>query len=735
MSSPASAILSHKRTSLAVAIGIRLLAGAAAIGVIAWAYASPSFRDAEGFLRGSFCLPLSACAALLAVAVTAGRPWSIFGRWLALALVGQAAALQMIDAGTRVHYQHYRAPAFLLSEPYQLPAGIIILQAVIVAIGLGKRAGRIGAWLRRSFRVWQLAAILSVFLGFSATVSREIGFYAGELLLASCIQTISLANILLAAWSLPREPLAVARKRLARVLPAVETPGEPFALRLDGFAAAMALLVTALAAALSFYVYERHPHVPDEVTYLYQARYFAEGMLSMPPPAPAEAFNLDLMTYKTDRWFAPTPPGWAAVLAIGVVFGAAWLVNPVLAGANILLAYSFLREIYSRSMARLAVLLLSTSPWFVWMGVNFMTHTFTLTCALVVALGLAVSRRAGSRMWAFAAGIATGIGAAVRPLDGLIVAALAGIFAAAGGRRLKPSAIAALLLGTALAGGIALPYNHLLTGSFAKSPIMAYADQYYGQKSNDYGFGPQRGLGWPLDPYPGHSPFESLINANLNGSVMNTELLGWSTGSLLLMAILLFAGPLQGADRAMLLVMAAVFAAYGGYWFSGGPDFGARYWYLMIVPCAVLSARGLHVLSSKLESSGIERARASAAMVVLVLMALTNFFPWRALDKYRHYLQMRADIPVLAARHNFGKSLVLVRGERHPDYSSAAVYNPIDLKAAQTIYAWDRNPAVRHQVLEAYPGRPVWIVEGPTITGAGFRVAAGPVTDRSQLTR
>jgi hypothetical protein len=122
-------------------------------------------------------------------------------------------------------------------------------------------------------------------------------------------------------------------------------------------------------------------------------------------------------------------------------------------------------------------------------------------------------------------------------------------------------------------------------------------------------------------------------------------------------------------------------------------------------------------------------------MVVLVLMALTNFFPWRALDKYRHYLQMRADIPVLAARHNFGKSLVLVRGERHPDYSSAAVYNPIDLKAAQTIYAWDRNPAVRHHVLEAYPGRPVWIVEGPTITGAGFRVAAGPVTDRSQLTR
>jgi hypothetical protein len=42
--------------------------------------------------------------------------------------------------------------------------------------------------------------------------------------------------------------------------------------------------VTAVAVVLAIFSYERHPHIPDEVAYVYHARYFAEGMLSMPVP-------------------------------------------------------------------------------------------------------------------------------------------------------------------------------------------------------------------------------------------------------------------------------------------------------------------------------------------------------------------------------------------------------------------------------------------------------------------
>ena len=75
-----------------------------------------------------------------------------------------------------------------------------------------------------------------------------------------------------------------------------------------------------------------------------------------------------------------------------------------------------------------------------------------------------------------------------------------------------------------------------------------------------------------------------------------------------------------------------------------------------------------------------------------------------------------------------GELRSVVRGNRHPDYHSASAYNPVDLFAPVPVYAWDRGPAVRAKFLEAYPDRPVWILDGPTITHDGFRVIAGPLT-------
>ena len=85
-----------------------------------------------------------------------------------------------------------------------------------------------------------------------------------------------------------------------------------------------------------------------------------------------------------------------------------------------------------------------------------------------------------------------------------------------GGRRLKPGALAGLVLATAGIGTGQLYYNHLLTGSATSFPIQAYTDKHYGPDSNAIGFGPERGLPWPLDPYPGHSPRDAVVNANLN---------------------------------------------------------------------------------------------------------------------------------------------------------------------------------------------------------------------------
>ena len=166
------------------------------------------------------------------------------------------------------------------------------------------------------------------------------------------------------------------------------------------------------------------------------------------------------------------------------------------------------------------------------------------------------------------------------------------------------------------------------------------------------------------------------------------------------------------------------------YWFSGGPDFGARYWYLMLIPCVVLTVRGAGNIDRILGRHG---PRATAAVLCMCAGTVFIYVPWRAADKYHHYLDMRPGIREMAAKGMFGKSLVLIRGRRHPDYASAAIYNSLDMRSDDTVYAWDKNPEARRQARQAFPGRQVWIVDGPSITRAGYRVVAGPLEPASAL--
>ncbi len=708
-----------------LALAYQLVVGLLGAAAIAHALTASAYRDAEGSLQGAFALPLSIGVALMVLIWARSLKWFAF--WAAIALTGQAVTLQLTEAGKMMRYQHYPPFSRLLTEFSPGLLLFLVAQTVLVLVGLWPRWTRIYNWLRRQFRPWQLLGVLAVFVLSSATVSRDVVRYLAELALAAYVQSLSLLSVLLAVWALPAERLPDWKLKLERIVGAGALPHRG----IDRFAILAAVWVTVAAAGFSFFAYERHPHIPDEVAYLYQARLFADGAMTAPAPLVPEAFSFYLMQFDGAQWYAAPPVGWPLMLALGVKLGVPWLVNPVLGGLNLLLVYYVCGRLYSRSIARLVILLLCASPWYVFMAMNFMTHTFTLTCALAAAAGLIRSRETHHARWAWVAGLALGLLSLIRPLEGLLGAGLIGLWAIGlGGQRLRAGSLAGLIAGTVLVGGLVLPYNYALTGSATTFPINAYTDERFGPNANAYGFGPERGMGWPIDPNLGHTPVDGLINANLNVFSLNIELFGWSTGSLLLVAVLLFSGAFHKSDFLMLAWMAAIFVFFFFYYFSGGPDFGARYWYLMIVPLAALTARGAQSLQGRLAASPAGHLAATRVLVAVGLLcsfALVNFLPWRAVDKYYHYLNMRPDIRQLSAEHNFGPSLVLIQGDEHPDYASAAVYNPVDMTASAPLYAWDRNAEVRRQVLAAYADRPVWIVAGPSITGRGYQVIAGPL--------
>ena len=711
----------------------RVSAIALAIALIALALLHPAFRHVEGHLSGRFVLPVAAAAGAMIIGFAMGTAWLTAARWLAVALLGQAAALQLMRAGMMIGYQHY-TPLGQVFDRDLLAVLVLVLQTVLVTSAL---VPQLGTWARvtgRAFGAWRLAVVAIVVVLTSATLSKEIAVYAGELVFATAIQLINLATIALAMLAIPEGAVIRLRARMDRLFTTDDSAGGG----IDRFAMIAAAWIFVACGFLAYFVYQNHPHVPDEVVYLYHARYFAKGMLAMPLPPVPEAFNLDLMTYEAARWYSPVPPGWPAVLAIGVFLGVPWLVNPALNAIAVLLAYVFLRDVYNRRFARFATLLLCCSPWFVFMGMNFMTHSLSLVCTLAAGVAAARLRKGAAFAWVVPGGIAIGIMAMIRPLEGLTVAVLLGLWTLGGFPwRMRNLAAASVLAIVSMAtGALTLPYNQHMAGDATTFPLMAYTDSIYGAGTNALGFGANRGLGWPgLDPFPGHGVVDVLVNGNLNAYMVNIDLLGWSIGSMLALLLLLLPVRLQRADRWMLIAALAIVGVHSFYWFSGGPDFGARYWYLIIVPCVALAARGVMMLGERLDALTRSDAptRVMGGALALMLVTLVCFFPWRAMDKYYHYRNMRPDVRELAEERGFGRSVVLVRGKRHPDYASAGFYNPLDMKSGAPVYVWDRDPAITRQALEAYRDRSVWILDGPTRTGRGFRVVAGPVPAQDLL--
>jgi hypothetical protein len=700
-----------------------LLAGAAV--VLAYALADPGFRDAEGFLSASFCLPAAVAASLLLIAAADGSAWASSARWAAVAIAGQAAALQWIDAGNAVRYQHYRPLSAFLDRP--LPVLVMTFQLVAVSAGFTRLWRPVASWMRENLPPTRLAAIALLFVGTAAALSREPLRLIEDYIVAVVVQLASLANLLLAAAALPGDSASGLWSRISNWLGRVGGSSR----RIDRSALVAALAVALTTAFLSYAVWDRHPHLADEVCYYLQARLMARGAVDAPTlPAP-EAFPYILTDTRDGRWFPVTPPGWAAILAAGVTAGIPWLVNPMLAGVNVLLVYWLLGALYDRRLARIGMVMFAASPWHLFLSMTFMNHTSQLTAALLAAIGVVEGRRRESWRWALLGGLGLGLTSLIRPLDGAVLGLLLALWSMGlGAKRLNFRALAAFALGTAIAALPQLAFNRKVTGSPARFPINVLAERIYGPNANALGFGKDRGMGWALDPFPGHGPADAAVNALLNGHSLNTELLGWPTGSMLLLAMGVFGVGWRRLDRAMVSVFLGVCGVYSLYWFSGGPDFGARYWFLVIVPGIVLCAQGLRWLSDRLGSGGW---RAEAAALALCAVAVINFLPWRSLDKYRHYLNMRADVREMARTRDWRAALVFIRGASFPDYSAAVPHNPLDLAEGGVIFAWDKDEPTLHRVLKAFPDREVWILRGPSLTKKGYEVERGPVSPAELL--
>lgn len=479
--------------------------------------------------------------------------------------------------------------------------------------------------------------------------------------------------------------------------------------RLSPLVPATVTLVVSLT--LSFYAFERMPHVEDEVAYLFQAKTFAGGALTVPAPPEAALAGLDyyLFDVQGGRWYAATLPGWPAALAIGVAAGVPWLVNPLLAALSVLLAHAVAARMAGRDQADLVAMMMGASPWLLALSASLMGHTLTLFLMLLgwwlILRAGDGNRRALRRL--FIAGLAMGWIFATRPLDGVVIGGLTGLWLLLIAPQGGPGRALVYALGCVATGGLFLLYNAGVTGDAFAQPLTAYIDGSWGPGANAYGFGPEIGPpgGWGnLDLWPGHSFTEGVINVLNLAASLQFDLMGWSVGSLaLLIAYLLWQRPSRG-DWAMIAVVVAVVGAMFFYWFADGYYIGPRYWFLAAFPVFFLSARGYQAIRERFPD------RDQAAFVGIdsifwyaCVFGFCVFLPWRAVTKYYEYNAFHPTVRQDAADGRFEGKLVIVAP--NGDEGSALMLNDPWLRG--TVYLHDSGTLDEAALAEAFPGREI----------------------------
>lgn len=188
-------------------------------------------------------------------------------------------------------------------------------------------------------------------------------------------------------------------------------------------AIALAAFAFFMSGLVSERVFERLPHLEDEIAYLYQARIFAGGNIVVDSPQPTSAYWQPFVVDYNGNRFGKYTPGWSAMLALGVMLSQPWLINALLAMLTVALVYRLGYEIFSPDVGVFAAFLTAFSPAALLLNGTLMSHTFGLFLAtlFIYAYWRLQNNTSHPHLWGMIAGIALGCSAATRPLTTLAI--------------------------------------------------------------------------------------------------------------------------------------------------------------------------------------------------------------------------------------------------------------------------------------------------------------------------
>ena len=383
--------------------------------------------------------------------------------------------------------------------------------------------------------------------------------------------------------------------------------------RTDRLALILSLAAICAAHFVSEKVFERLPHLEDEMAYVWQAKVYACGELTVPSPGHPKSMLVPFVVDYNGQRFSKYPPGWSVLLALGVMFAAGEWVNPLLAGLGIWLIYKLGQKVFNPGIGLLAAFLTLTSPFFLLNSGSLLSHPWSLVLSLSFSLawldtfygidqkkqhekpkkGLpllihSMFRSPPKWLTILVAGFSLGVLALTRPLTAMGVGfpfAIHGIILLV--RRDHTARRHVILIGviSISIGALVLAWQYAVTGNPIQNP---YALWWTYDK---VGFGP--GVGRMTG---GHSLYWAWFDMKRSLNVAWSDLFGWGKFSWIFLPFGLWAGRRNGHAWLIGSVFVSLVMVYMTYWI-GSSLFGPRYYYEGLSSLAVISASGVFWLA------------------------------------------------------------------------------------------------------------------------------------------
>jgi len=480
--------------------------------------------------------------------------------------------------------------------------------------------------------------------------------------------------------------------------------------------AALILSILALAAVylVTVRVYEGVPHIEDETAYSWQASIYARGDLTLSSPTCPKCFLVPFVVDYQGKRFSKYPPGWPAVLSLGVRLDARNWVNPILAAWCIWLTYRIGKKLANEAVGLVAALLTLTSPFFLINGGSLLPHiwSFFLTLAFTLAWIdlLAPSHRAPPGMLIWTAGLSLGLLALTRPMTALAVGLpffIEGLVRLARGpketrwRILSVGGIALCL------AAILLLWQFALTGDALLNPYTLWWP--YDRIGFAAGIGVQEG---------GHNLNWARSNTRFSLRAGTSDLFGWGKVSWLLAPFGLIA--LRRSRRAwpVLAIAPSLVLFYMLYWI-GSWVFGPRYYFEGLISFTIASASGICWLAGTLKPPGNKRyfllsrlrfGTVALAVTFLIAASVSIYTPIRLSGMHGLYGASRSQLLPFqgASAQEHTPALVIVHRQR--DWREYGTLLELSSPYFDTpfVFTFDRGLELNQLVIHEFPDRSVF---------------------------